>query len=41
MDAWSAFGGFTYNPGLHVADGVHLSQAGQDRLAALVVAAVG
>ena len=41
VDAWSSFGGSVYNPALHVADGVHLNQAGQDRLAALVVAAVG
>jgi lysophospholipase L1-like esterase len=41
VDAWSAFGGWTYNPSLHIADGVHLNQDGQRLLAELVVAAVG
>jgi lysophospholipase L1-like esterase len=41
VDAWTSFGGATYNASLHVADGIHLNQAGQNRLAALVAAAVG
>jgi hypothetical protein len=39
VDAWTGFG-VTYNPSLHVADGIHLNQAGQNRLAALVAQAV-
>jgi lysophospholipase L1-like esterase len=41
VDAWSAFGGSTYNAALHVADGLHLNAAGRQKLADLVVAAVG
>jgi lysophospholipase L1-like esterase len=41
IDAWTAFGGATYQPALHEADGNHLNAAGSQRLAALVVAAVG
>jgi hypothetical protein len=40
VDAWNGFGG-KYNAALHEPDGLHLSQAGQDRLARLVVAAIG
>jgi lysophospholipase L1-like esterase len=41
IDAWSAFGGATYNPAFHLPDGIHLNQAGQSLLAQLVVDAVG
>jgi lysophospholipase L1-like esterase len=41
IDAWTAFGGSTYNAGYHQADGLHLNQSGQNRLAALVVSAIG
>jgi lysophospholipase L1-like esterase len=41
LDAWSAFGGTQYNASLHDSDGVHLNQAGQDRMAALITQAVG
>jgi lysophospholipase L1-like esterase len=41
VDAWTSFGGSRYNPDLHVWDGVHLNQAGQQRLADQVVAAIG
>ncbi len=41
IDAWSPFGGATYNPALHDPDGIHLNQAGQSLLARLVVDAVG
>ena len=41
VDAWTVFGGSMYNPAFHVADGTHLNQTGQDKLASLVVAAVG
>jgi lysophospholipase L1-like esterase len=40
IDAWSAFGGSTYNAGLHT-DGLHLSAAGITKMSDLVVAAVG
>jgi hypothetical protein len=41
VDAWTAFGGAVYNASLHAPDGIHLSQAGQNRLAALVANAIG
>ncbi len=41
VDAWTAFGGTTYDPSLHQADGLHLSAAGSELMANLVVAAVG
>ena len=41
IDAWTPFGGATFNPALHVADGIHLSPAGAQTMANLVVAAVG
>jgi hypothetical protein len=40
VDAWTGFG-VAYNPGLHEADGLHLNQAGQHRMAALINQAVG
>ena len=41
VDAWTDFGGAVNNPSLHAADQLHLNQAGQDRMAALVANAVG
>jgi hypothetical protein len=41
VDAWTAFGGSTYDASLHAADGLHLNLAGQQRLAEVVTAAVG
>ena len=41
VDAWTAFGGATYDPALHQPDGLHLNSAGSDLMANLVVAAVG
>jgi hypothetical protein len=41
VDAWTAFGGATYNASLHIADGLHLNAAGQQKLADVVVASVG
>lgn len=36
VDAWTAFGGATYNAGLHVPDGLHLNSAGVDVLARVI-----
>jgi lysophospholipase L1-like esterase len=41
VDAWTAFGGPTYHASLHIADGLHLNATGQQKLADVVVAAVG
>ena len=41
VDAWDAFGSWTYNPRLHDDQGLHLNQAGQQLMAATVVTAVG
>ena len=41
IDGWTAFGGATFDPQWRIWDGVHLNQAGQTRLANLVVAAIG
>ena len=40
VDAWTSFGGATYDPALHQADGLHLNAAGSQLMANLVVAAV-
>jgi lysophospholipase L1-like esterase len=40
VDAWSNFGGSTYNASLHIWDGVHLNETGSQRLANLVVTAI-
>ncbi len=40
IDAWTAFGGSTYNASLHT-DGLHLSAAGITKMSDLVVVAVG
>jgi hypothetical protein len=40
VDAWDAFGSWTYNPDLHDAGGLHLSQEGQEVMADEVVDAV-
>jgi lysophospholipase L1-like esterase len=41
VDAWTPFGGATYDPALHQPDGLHLSAAGSELMANLVVAAIG
>ncbi len=41
IDAWTSFGGATFDPRWRIWDGVHLNEAGQTRMANLVVAAVG
>lgn len=40
VDAWTAFGGATYDSSLHTSDGLHLSPAGVERMAQTVVAKV-
>jgi lysophospholipase L1-like esterase len=40
IDAWTGFGGSTLNPSLHT-DGLHLSATGKQRMADLVVRAIG
>jgi lysophospholipase L1-like esterase len=40
IDAWSEFGGWSFNSELH-SDEIHLNQAGADRVADLVVETVG
>jgi lysophospholipase L1-like esterase len=40
IDAWSDFGGWTYDAALH-SDSIHLNQAGAERMADLVVETVG
>jgi lysophospholipase L1-like esterase len=39
-DGWKRFGGSTYNPELHLADGLHLNAYGNDVLAAVIASAV-
>jgi hypothetical protein len=41
IDAFAGFGGSPASPGLHDAAGLHLSDAGKQRMAELVVAAIG
>jgi lysophospholipase L1-like esterase len=41
IDAWTPFGGATYDPDLHQADGLHLNAAGSALMADLVVARIG
>ena len=39
-DAWSRFGGSTYAPALHLADGLHLNEPGNEVLADVIAAQV-
>lgn len=40
VDAWTAFGGSTFDASLHTSDGLHLSPAGVERMAQTIVAKV-